>query len=114
MPYETFWHLTPKKLQTFTEAYKLRQKMRDEEMWLQGRYIHDAFLVGLSHFGASFGKKKSDAKYPEQPYMEMAKIQKEEQEKQTSEEEKQRMIENYMLRLQIMGSNFERANKKKK
>ena len=64
-----FWHLNPKKLTPFFEAYKRQCKRRDEEAYMQGFYNLNAFQVALSHFGAGLTGKKSDAKYLEAPIM---------------------------------------------
>ena len=71
VPYELFWHLTPVKLKAFSEAYRIRQKMRDEEMWIQGRYIMGAFEVVMAHFGAGLSGKTSDVEYYPEPFMQM-------------------------------------------
>jgi hypothetical protein len=46
--YELFWHLNPRKLEPFFEAYRLKMKeqvtMQDSFAWLQGVYVRDAFL----------------------------------------------------------------------
>ena len=69
VPYETFWHLSPVKLEAFSEAHRLKQKMNDEQMWIMGRYMLEALGVSLAHFGAGLAGKKSDAKYLEKPFL---------------------------------------------
>lgn len=58
--YELFWHLNPRKLEAFFEAYKLKAKedasLQDSFAWLQGVYIRDAIL-------SCFGKTN----YPREP-----------------------------------------------
>ena len=73
MPYEIFWHLTPVKLESFTEAHKLKQKIKDEQMWIMGRYVLEALNVSLAHFGAGLAGKKSDVKYLEKPFLQDVK-----------------------------------------
>ena len=65
--YELFWHLTPKKLKAFEKAHKIKKKIKDEEMYMQGFYNLIAFEVSLSHFGAGVFGGKSEAKYLEEP-----------------------------------------------
>ena len=33
VPYDLFWHLTPKKLESFEKAYKLKRQIEDENNW---------------------------------------------------------------------------------
>lgn len=67
--YETFWHLTPKKLNSFYEAYKIKQKMIDEEMWMMGMYIHNAFETVMENFAAGLSGKKGKSKYIQKPIL---------------------------------------------
>lgn len=47
--YETFWHLTPHKLKAFAKAYELQRKLKDEEMWIMGRYVLSAVSTAVEH-----------------------------------------------------------------
>lgn len=40
--YDLFWHLTPKKLESFYKADEIKRKRRDEEAWFQGMYFASA------------------------------------------------------------------------
>lgn len=73
MPYETFWHLSPRKLKPFVEAEKIRAERKDYEMWLQGGYFYDGLSAALSNFGAGLSGKHGKGKYPNKPYTEKAK-----------------------------------------
>lgn len=50
--YELFWHMNPKKLESFFEAKRQKVKeqvtMQDSFAWLQGIYVRDAFLSCIS------------------------------------------------------------------
>lgn len=56
--YDEFWYFTPKDLQPFVKAFSLRQKLQDELMWTQGRYIQLAIASSLSN----------SVKYPNKPF----------------------------------------------
>lgn len=62
-------HSTPKILKAHNESYKIKKIMRDEELWLQGRYNLEAYIVALSHFGAGLTGKISHAEYFKKPFM---------------------------------------------
>lgn len=68
VPYELFWHLTPNKLTAFYEAYKIEQKMKDQEMWRMGMYVADALYATVCN--AFLWKKKGEKPntYPDKPY----------------------------------------------
>lgn len=56
VPYELFWHLNPKKLQAFKEAYQKRMEMESYARWENGMYTMRAI-------SACFG-----GEYPEKPF----------------------------------------------
>ena len=58
MTYEQFWYGNPDMVIFYKDAHIMRNKSRNQELWLQGRYFIDAI-------GACLDKKY---KYPEQPY----------------------------------------------
>ncbi|MBQ8804105.1 MAG: hypothetical protein IJZ53_10760 [Tyzzerella sp.] len=109
VPYDLFWHLTPKKLEAFYEAHRLKQEMRDGEMWIMGRYVLSAVSVAVEHCLAG---KKAKSEYLEKPFMQLTGLQNQEEEILLSEEEIQRQTEQLFLRLQIMGTNY-KNNKQK-
>lgn len=39
VPYDLFWHLTPKKLNVFYKAYKIKLREKDTLNWQMGQYI---------------------------------------------------------------------------
>lgn len=49
----------------YREAYKLRRQIQNEEAWLQGAYIYDAFAVCLANAFSKKGAKKLN--YIERP-----------------------------------------------
>lgn len=80
--YELFWHLTPKKLKTFEKAYRIKKRLKDEEMYMQGYYNMIAFEVALSNFGACMFGGKPEAKYLDEPIL----FKEQREEKMTQEE----------------------------
>lgn len=80
MTYDEFWYGKPILAKYYREKHKLDIERRNQELWLQGLYIYDAFAVVLSN---AFSKH-SKAKYIEKPFDLFPK----------TEEEKQAEIEN--------------------
>ena len=66
MPYETFWHLSPKKLESFWRAHELRKQEQSDEMWLMGQYVAVALDATVCN-AMPFIKRKQKGKYPEKP-----------------------------------------------
>lgn len=109
MPYEVFWKLNPKKLESFYTAYKRKRELEDEKMWLYcGVYVKSAFETVIAHFGAGLSGKKSNAKYIEMPITKQA----EENNRELTEEEKRVQTEKLFARLQIMEANFNLTHRK--
>lgn len=102
VPYEVFWHLNPKKLQPFREAYHKRLEMEEYARWRNGLYVMQAV-------GACFG-----GTYPETPFgMEQEKRgsldDSEEEEENYTEEEIMRAREALVVSLSIMEGRNQRA-----
>lgn len=65
MPYDEYWYGDPWLCEAYRQAHKLKIEQRNQELWLQGLYMYDAFAVVLSNsFGKRGGKK---AKYMDEP-----------------------------------------------
>jgi hypothetical protein len=69
VPYDVFWHLNPKKLQSFYKAYKIKQKMQDEQSWMLGIYFESAAYTAVSNALANAFGKKCKAEYMKKPIM---------------------------------------------
>lgn len=70
MTYEEFWYGPPSLVRAYRKAYDMERHRRNEEMWMQGRYIFEALrcaplLIGFPEKGY---KPPSGAGYPEMPY----------------------------------------------
>lgn len=96
VPYETFWHLTPKKLEAFYKAYKLRLNERDMRQWQLGQYF-------IASIGTAF-----KGKYPKEPLFQL----KTEAEKNLTEEEKQRQVDLFFKTENARRLNFKRNQNK--
>ena len=65
MSYEQFWDSPPHLAVAYRKAYRLKREMDNEQAWLQGMYVYDAFAVCLAN---AFAKKGSKAhNYIEKP-----------------------------------------------
>lgn len=61
VPWETFWHLSPRKLEPYFKAQEMRQKYEtyraNNTAWIAGIYVQAAIAASLS----------KSAKYPNKP-----------------------------------------------
>lgn len=65
MSYEQFWYGNPKLVIAYREAHKLKIEQVNQQLWLQGLYIHNAVGVLLANMFKSKGA--TPEKYMEQP-----------------------------------------------
>ena len=65
MSYEQYWDGNPGLAVVYREAYKLKREIANEQAWLQGLYIYDAFAVCLANAFAKRGASKQN--YLEKP-----------------------------------------------
>jgi hypothetical protein len=81
------------------EAYKLKQKALDEQLWLQGFYVYNALncVAPVLHAFAKQGTKPLP--YLKSPITQTQEYK--EQKDEISEEEKQKQIENERLIAQV-------------
>lgn len=98
--YETFWHLTPKKLEYFLKAYKTKIKMQDEQMWIMGMYIQSAVGTAVEHCLAG---RKAKSEYIDKPILKDI----EERNKPLTEEEIQRQRDLFVAKMQSMKATFD-------
>ena len=57
MTYEQFWYGDPWMAPAFRQYFLLKQKKRNEEMWIQGAYIANAVSVSINN---AFSKHRTD------------------------------------------------------
>lgn len=65
MTYEQYWEMSPYLAVAYRKAWKLRKQAENEQAWLQGLYVFDAFAVCLANAFAKRGAKKQN--YIEKP-----------------------------------------------
>jgi FixJ family two-component response regulator len=65
MTYEQYWEMSPYLVIAYRKAYKLKREIANEQAWLQGLYVYDAFAVCMANAFAKRGAKKVD--YLEKP-----------------------------------------------
>lgn len=66
MTYEQYWYDDPYLINAYIEAEKIKQRKRNNEMWLQGLYIYQA-VGALSPVLNPFSKKHRAERYMKQP-----------------------------------------------
>ena len=62
MTYEQYWYGDPWMARAYAQAYLMKRKVRNEDIWIQGIYMTHALQTVI---GTAFGKKK--LKYIEKP-----------------------------------------------
>lgn len=68
MTYEQYWHGNVWMVEAFREADKLKQKRKNQELWLQGMYVYEA-ICDASPILRDFAKKGTKAvPYRDKPY----------------------------------------------
>lgn len=96
MTYDQFWNEDCCLTKYYRQAYELKKKQKNEELWLQGMYIYEA-LCDVSPVLHAFAKKGTKPlKYPVEPYPLSEKEvneRKERDERHKVEMMKQRLIE---------------------
>lgn len=65
MTEEQYWNGDPYLVRAFKKAHEYKIEMRNQELWLQGLYIHNAFGVVLHN--AFRGRGSKAEKYLEKP-----------------------------------------------
>ena len=101
VPYELFFHLTPKKLKAFYKAFKIKVENRDAEMWRNGQYTLSATLTAIDH---CLSGKKAKTEYVKEPILQKAF----EEDELTQEERDRREIERMILAEELWIKNFKK------
>ena len=58
MSYAEFWDGEHEMATAYRKAYKLRRETENEQAWLQGLYVYDAFAVCLANAFSKRGAKQ--------------------------------------------------------
>ena len=93
MTYDEYWFGDPWMVRAYAQYYLLKQRKKNEELWLSGIYMMDAFGVVL---GNAFDKRKH--KYMDKPLDIFEKT--EAEKKQEIREERQKLI-NWLNKLKL-------------
>lgn len=105
MTYEQYWYGDVWMVEAFREADRLKQKRKNQELWLQGMYIYEA-LCDASPLLHAFAKKGTKAvPYREAPY-DLFQDQKQEKPKQT-------FVENERMRAELYFRDWAKAASKR-
>lgn len=100
MTYEQFWYGDPWMVVAYEQAYMLRQRKINEQMWIQGAYVANAVTTALAN---AFGKRKVD--YMKTPLDIYPKTNAEEQEE--IRQEKLKLVQN----LSMLAAKFKQKQK---
>ena len=65
MSYTQYWDEPPHLAVAYRKAYRLKRELDNEQAWLQGLYVYDAFAVCMQNAFSKRGAKKE--KYLERP-----------------------------------------------
>lgn len=95
MDYDEFWDGKPDRAVAYRKAYKLRRETENEQAWLQGLYIYDAFVVCLSNAFSKRGAKKQQ--YLEKPLDIFPLTEKEKKRRERQETEKMQKVMEAMI-----------------
>ena len=88
MTYDEYWYKEPQRVKYYRESHILKNKSRNQELWLLGRYFVDSIQVALD--------SKGKAKYPEKPYDIFPKT---EAEKKADIEKERRKVIDYFTQI---------------
>lgn len=112
MSYDEFWLENPCRVIAYRKAYKIKQEIRNNEIWAQGAYFYES-LVNTSVLFRDLVKGSAKPKpYPSKPYgVEEHKKSEEELEEEAANERLRAKIHFDMLFKQ-MGKRFNKAGEK--
>ena len=110
MTHDEYWNEDPWLAYTFRQAHNMKVEMRNQELWLQGLYIHSSFSAVISNFARGLSGKKGGKQqdYLDKPIRITPLT--EAEKKQKVKEERRKVIQ-YFTNLQ---KNFERKEYKQK
>ena len=89
MTCEDYWEKPQRYAKYFLDAHTLKKQQINEELWLQGAYIYEAFSVVIGNFGMALSGKKSQRKeYTKKPYDFLPKLEWQQEEAVKKEQQK--------------------------
>lgn len=93
MTYEQFWDGDPILVKYYRQAEEIRNEKKNQELWLQGLYVYDAFCKASPILHAFAKKGVKPIPYPEKPYSITEKqLRRDEEEKEKRLAEKGKMV----------------------
>ena len=98
MTYEQYWEWPPYLAVAYRKAYRLRREAENEQAWLQGLYVFDAFAVCLANAFAKRGAKKQN--YIEKPIDILPLTEREKKRREQAEQAKMQKAMEDMARMQ--------------
>ena len=98
MSYEQYWEGHPFLAVAYRKAYRLKRELENEQAWLQGLYVYDAFAVCLSNLFRKSGSKKQN--YFEKPVDIFPLTEKEKENREKAEYAKMQSAMEAMIRKQ--------------
>lgn len=112
MSYDEFWLENPYRVVAYRKAHKIKQEMRNHEMWTQGAYFYESLANTSVLFRDLIKGTPKPKPYPSKPYGI--------EEREKTEEEKEEAAANERLRAKIhfdmlfkqMGKRFNKAGEK--
>ena len=102
MSYDEFWYGDPFRAVAYRQAHRLRIEQTNQQLWLQGLYVHNAVAVAINN---AFNKQKQ--KYIAEPIQIFKPT--EEEQKAKVEETRRKLVE----KLNAWKDQFDRAKGKK-
>lgn len=66
MTYDQYWFGDPKLINAYIKAEEIRQRKKNNEMWLQGAYVYQA-VGSLIHLANPFSKEHKAKPYLDKP-----------------------------------------------
>lgn len=106
MTYDEFWYGEFYRTKFYRESYIIKNRHKDEELWLQGMYVYEA-LCKVSPILHAFSKKGAKPlPFSEKPYLSNSELHK-------TNEDKAQEKKNAELIARIHFENWARETKKK-
>lgn len=98
MSYEQYWEQSPYLTVAYRKAYRIKRETENEQAWLQGLYVFDAFAVVLTNVFSKRGAKKQ--KYIERPIDIFPLTEREKKRREAEENAKMQAVMESMVRKQ--------------
>ena len=95
MSYEQFWYGQPDMVIYYRRAHELKNRQRNQELWLQGMYFAHSLNCTV---GNMFSKKSAKkVSYPEEPFP-ISEQESKERKERLAQQKMERMKANFMAR----------------